>query len=228
MRTNNFEPYFCILHGTCCFPDPCPKCSVYVRYHYPFFGSSKPIYSGAPVPLSQKNQEIKLPEPFCQFDFSCLAPDLENQCRSTPLILEVFTRSDDCADTCVGAAILPMEKLVPVSSKPKMLNEALAVFSQGGNKLIGQIKVKFWLENKGPIKQQVILPPQPEQLQKQQFERQQQQQQIKEHQNMIGAQKKEMQEMQFKTALDLELWKSEQEEQFIKQLKIKEKDLLSR
>lgn len=64
--------------------------SVYVKYSYPFFGSSKPIFSGAPVPLHMKNQQVKLTEPFCQFDFACAPRQLENQFRSVPLVLEVF------------------------------------------------------------------------------------------------------------------------------------------
>lgn len=89
------------------------------------------------------------------------------------------------------------------------------------NKLVGQLHVKFWLENKGPIKQQVILPPKPAPSD-----------QIKSDYDaatkQMAAQQEQLQKMQFKTALELELWKTDQEEQFMGQLKQKEKDLLTR
>jgi len=69
------------------------KCGIYLKYCYPFFGSSKPIYSGPPVPINHKNQEIKFEEPFCQFDFACLKTALETQFRNIPLLIEIWTRS---------------------------------------------------------------------------------------------------------------------------------------
>ena len=98
----------------------------------------------------------------------------------------------------------------------KIISESIAVALN--NKLVGHLNVKFWLENKGPIKQQVIIPPKDTQKEnaEQILQKQQQQQQ------------EELQKMQFKTALELELWKTQQEEQFMEQLKQKEKDLLTR
>ena len=100
------------------------------------------------------------------------------------------------------------------------MNETFAVASN--NKLVGQLGVKFWLENKGPIKQQVIIPPaeKPTHDPKTEYEAQ--------LRSEMETQKQNLQKMQFKTALDLELWKTEQEEQFMQQLKQKERELLSK
>ena len=65
--------------------------------------------------------------------------------------------SENDPDECVGSAVLPIEKLLPPNEKPKIISDQIAVAIN--NKLIGQLKIKFWLENKGPIKQQIILPP---------------------------------------------------------------------
>lgn len=97
------------------------QCSVYLKYSYPFFGSSKPIFSGAPVPVQMKSQEVKFSEPFCQFDFACIQSALETQFRTVPLVMEVWTRSSDDPDQCVGSVILPVERLLPANEKPKVL-----------------------------------------------------------------------------------------------------------
>ena len=86
---------------------------------------------------------------------------------------------------------------------------------------VGQLTIKFWLENKGPIKQQIILPPQEPEVR------------IPAPRMIHDIHEKEkeqmhQQKMKFKTALELELWKTQQEENFEEQLKIKEKDLLAR
>ena len=96
------------------------QCSTYVKYSYPFFGSSKPIFSGPPVQLNMKNQEVKFSEPFCQFDFACIRGNLESQFHGVPLVVEVWTRSNTDPDKCVGNVILPLEKLLPANDKPKV------------------------------------------------------------------------------------------------------------
>ncbi|CAG5086327.1 Oidioi.mRNA.OKI2018_I69.PAR.g11177.t1.cds [Oikopleura dioica] len=195
--------------------------SVYVKYSYPFFGSSKPIFSGAPVPLHMKNQQVKLTEPFCQFDFACAPRQLENQFRSVPLVLEVWTRSQNEADRAIGTVVIPIEKLLPANMKPKIANENLAVALD--NRVVGDIDVKFWLENKGPIKQQIIIPPNEASNKEEELKR------MQEQMNMSMDRKREdLEKLQFKTALDLQLWKDEQEEEFTKYLKQREDEMIKK
>jgi len=196
--------------------------SVYVKYSYSFFGSSKPIFSGAPVPLHMKSQQVKLTEPFCQFDFACAPKQLENQFRAVPLVLEVWARSENEADRAIGTVVVPIEKLLPANMKPKIANENLAVALD--NRVVGDIDIKFWLENKGPIKQQIIIPPENANKQREEDLRR-----MQEKMNMSMDKKREdLEKLQFKTALDLQLWKDEQEEEFTKYLKAKEEEMIKR
>ena len=92
--------------------------------------------------------------------------------------------------------------------------EDLAV--QSANKLIGKLKVKYWIEDKGPIHQQIVLPVNNRQSPDRQ---------------PIIPDKAEMADKnnkpaQFQAALELELWKAQQEETFEKQLKQREKETL--
>ena len=96
------------------------------------------------------------------------------------------------------------------------------------NKLIGSLKVKYWIENKGPIHQQIVLPPPNEPVESPIREipppaiNEDNQHQDNNHPRDTN--KRE----QFKAALELEMWKAEQEEIFNAQLKQKEKDTLMR
>ena len=97
------------------------KCRVQFKYCYPFFGSSSPVFSGAPVPIQRKNEEIKFPEPFCQFSFACPSDQLETQFRTVPFVLDLLAKTDEQRDSIVGNCILPLQKLLPVgNTKPKV------------------------------------------------------------------------------------------------------------
>jgi centrosomal protein CEP120 len=86
------------------------------------------------------------------------------------------------------------------------------------------VDIKFWLENKGPIKQQIIIPPENAARQ-----REEEMRIMQEKMNMSMDKKREnLEKLQFKTALDLQLWKDEQEEEFTKYLKAKEEEMIKR
>ena len=93
------------------------------------------------------------------------------------------------------------------------------------SKLIGALDVKFWVENKGPIHQQIVVAPPPPPL----IQPVQSQPHI-ERPATQGPAERDMEETtkekQFNAALELEMWKAEQEEQFNQQLKQREKATL--
>ena len=106
------------------------KCRVQFKYCYPFFGSSSPVFSGAPVPIQRKNEEIKFPEPFCQFSFACPSDQLETQFRTVPFVLDLLAKTDEQRDSIVGNCILPLQKLLPVgNTKPKVSDGQVLWFS---------------------------------------------------------------------------------------------------
>ena len=92
------------------------------------------------------------------------------------------------------------------------------------NRVVGDVDIKFWLENKGPIKQQIIIPPEDQSKQRENDIRR-----MEEKMNMSMDRKREdLEKLQYKTALDLQLWKDEQEEEFTKYLKQKEEEMIKR
>lgn len=205
------------------------KCRVQFKYCYPFFGSSSPVFSGAPVLIQWKNEEIKFPEPFCQFSFACPSDQLETQFRTVPFVLDLLAKTDEQRDSIVGNCILPLQKLLPVgNTKPKVINDEVAVLS--ANKLIGSLKIKYWIENKGPIHQQIVLPPNEpvespiREIRPPAIDNSPQ----NNHPCDTPCNREHNKREQFKAALELEMWKAEQEENFNSQLKQKEKDTLMR
>ena len=111
----------------------------------------------------------------------------------------------------------------------KIINDEVAVLS--ANKLIGSLKVKYWIENKGPIHQQIVLPPPNEPVESPIREippPANHQPQDNPHPRDTLDNREQNKREQFKAALELEMWKAEQEEIFNSQLKQKEKDTLMR
>lgn len=99
------------------------------------------------------------------------------------------------------------------------------------NKLIGSLKVKYWIENKGPIHQQIVLPPPNEPVESPIREippPANHPPQDNHHPRDTSDNREQNKREQFKAALELEMWKAEQEEIFNSQLKQKEKDTLMR
>ena len=197
------------------------KCRVQLKYRYPFFGSAKFERSGPPVQLNRKSEEIKFPEPFCQFSFACTSESLITQFHGTPLVLDLMAESDEEKPEVVAHAVLPLQKLIPFN-QPRVIQDDLAV--QTGNKLIGTLKVKYWLEDKGPIHQQIVLPPktQPEVTNHHTGIQPPPQRQIEQ----TGSPTYDAKSAQFQAALELEMWKAEQEEEFEIKMKFKEKNTL--
>ena len=67
---------------------PVQTARIYLRYSYPFFGSSAPILT---TPLEvQKNQERTLSQGYCSFDFAATPTDVRSQFYSSPIRIELY------------------------------------------------------------------------------------------------------------------------------------------
>ena len=67
---------------------PVQTARIYLRYSYPFFGSSAPIIT-APLEV-QKNQERTLAQGYCSFDFAASPTDVRSQFYSSPIRAELY------------------------------------------------------------------------------------------------------------------------------------------
>lgn len=63
---------------------PCPKMQCYVRYHYPFFGTTTPFASEAWTEL-RPDAHVTVKGGFCSFNFASTADMLENAFKEFPL-----------------------------------------------------------------------------------------------------------------------------------------------
>uniref|UniRef100_A0A8C2X3K0 Centrosomal protein 120 n=1 Tax=Cyclopterus lumpus TaxID=8103 RepID=A0A8C2X3K0_CYCLU len=82
-----------------------------LRYSYPFFGSAAPIRTGPPVEL-QRSTEASLPQSYCAFDFAALPQQLEDTFLRVPLVVEVWHRDSTSGDQLIGRASVQLSQLL--------------------------------------------------------------------------------------------------------------------
>ncbi|XP_042276259.1 centrosomal protein of 120 kDa [Thunnus maccoyii] len=81
-----------------------------LRYSYQFFGSAAPIMTNPPVEL-QRNVEVSLPQSYCAFDFAALPQQLQDTFLRVPLVVEVWHR-DSSIDQLIGRASIQLSHLL--------------------------------------------------------------------------------------------------------------------
>uniref|UniRef100_A0A3Q2Q1Y4 Centrosomal protein 120 n=1 Tax=Fundulus heteroclitus TaxID=8078 RepID=A0A3Q2Q1Y4_FUNHE len=82
-----------------------------LRYSYQFFGSSAPIMTNPPVEL-QRNMEASLPQSYCAFDFAALPHQLQDTFLRVPLVVELWDRGSSSRDQLVGLASIQLHRLL--------------------------------------------------------------------------------------------------------------------
>ncbi|VDP78385.1 unnamed protein product [Echinostoma caproni] len=65
---------------------------VYARYVYPVFGSAAPVMTLPPVRIG-RYQEVNLSKGFCVFEFAAFPSELRERLMAAPLVVELFDRS---------------------------------------------------------------------------------------------------------------------------------------
>ncbi|XP_078141380.1 centrosomal protein of 120 kDa [Centroberyx gerrardi] len=82
-----------------------------LRYSYHFFGSAAPIMTNPPVEL-QRNMEVFLPQSYCAFDFAALPQQLQDTFLRVPLLVEVWHRDSSSRDQLIGTASIQLSHLL--------------------------------------------------------------------------------------------------------------------
>ncbi|XP_051277824.1 centrosomal protein of 120 kDa [Dicentrarchus labrax] len=90
-----------------------------LRYSYQFFGSPAPIMTNPPVEL-QRNMEASLPQSYCAFDFAALPQQLQDTFLRVPLVVEVWHRDSTSRDQLIGRASIQLSHLLS-SERSKLL-----------------------------------------------------------------------------------------------------------
>ncbi|XP_062924787.1 centrosomal protein of 120 kDa isoform X1 [Mobula hypostoma] len=204
-----------------------------VRYTYPFFGTAAPIITNPPVEV-KKNMEVIFPQSFCAFDFAVLPHQLQDTFFRLPLLIEVWHKDKMTKDLLLGVARLKLSNVL-TADKTRFLgpsgdqcwrqtySERIPVISaQGPSNQIAELYYSMTLEDYGFVKTQHVTisdssqsanigPQQPSDLPAKPV-----------HLSEPVPHPEPRDSMEYKAALELEMWKELQENLFENQLKQKE------
>lgn len=203
-------------------------CNLFVRYSYPFFGSSAPVMT-KPIEV-KRNSEVILPRSLCVFNFACSSTSLTTTFCSTPLHLEVWHRDKETKDVLLGSADLSLSQVIQTDrerSKTNLNGKMVEVVKQtcSGHlpihsekqKVIAEVSVTVTLDDFGPSKDyNVMPPPQPAKPLPPPPPSPAKVEVVKEPLPDPNRNLRETNE--YKTAVELELWKSEEQERFQKRM----------
>ncbi|NWY47601.1 CE120 protein, partial [Sylvia atricapilla] len=201
-----------------------------LRYSYPFFGSAAPIMTSPPVEV-RKNMEVFLPKSYCAFDFATIPHQLQDTFFRLPLLVELWHKDKTAKDLLLGVARLQLSNVL-ASEKTRFLggngeqcwrqtcNEAVSfTAAQGSGSRIADLSYAITLEDYGLVKvQEVVVSDSSQDVGAGQ------QRHVPHTQpRCIPEDHPEPREtLEYKAALELEMWKEMQEDIFENQLKKKE------
>ncbi|KAG9487890.1 hypothetical protein GDO78_007602 [Eleutherodactylus coqui] len=196
-----------------------------LRYTYPFFGSAAPVMTNPPVEV-RSNMEVFFPQSYCTFDFATMHHKLQEQFLRQPLLIEVWHKDKSAKDLLVGLAVLHLSNVLSTektqfmgpNGKPcwrQTFSEKAAVLSREGSKKVADLSYTITLENYGLVKERAVVVSESSQSSA-----------LQNPSPQAPPSNKPMSEpretLEYKAALELEMWKEMQEEIFASQLKKKE------
>ncbi|NWV80448.1 CE120 protein, partial [Dasyornis broadbenti] len=201
-----------------------------LRYSYPFFGSAAPIMTSPPVEV-RKNMEVFLPKSYCAFDFATIPHQLQDTFFRLPLLVELWHKDKTAKDLLLGVARLQLSNVL-ASLKTRFLggngeqcwrqtcNETVSVTAaQGSGNRIAELSYAITLEDYGLVKVQEVMVSDSSQ----DVGGGQQRHELHTQAHCAPEDHPEPREtLEYKAALELEMWKEMQEDIFENQLKKKE------
>ncbi|XP_076859626.1 centrosomal protein of 120 kDa [Brachyhypopomus gauderio] len=201
-----------------------------LRYAYQFFGSAAPIMTNPAVEV-KKNTEVFLPQSYCAFDFAALPNQLQETFLRVPLVVEMWHRDPSSRDFLIGTASIQLSHLL-TSEKTRFLGSSgqqhwrqtwsgrlPVVKAQGSNEKVADLSYVTVLEDMGLVKSQDILISESSQSGNQV---QQKTAAALQPHSEVEVASKPRETLEYRAALELEMWKEMQEDLFDNQLKQKE------
>uniref|UniRef100_G3PJS6 C2 domain-containing protein n=1 Tax=Gasterosteus aculeatus aculeatus TaxID=481459 RepID=G3PJS6_GASAC len=193
-----------------------------LRYSYHFFGSAAPIMTRPPLEL-QRNAEASPPQSYCAFDFAALPQQLQDTFLRVLLLVEVGHRDPTSGDQLMGRASLQLSPLLSCERSRRLSaagepswrqthQDRVAVVGAQASEKVAELSYVATLEDFGLVKAREVVvvdssqshvsvpPPHP----------------------AAPTQPAPRDTLEYRTALELELWKEEQEDLFDDQLRRKE------
>ncbi|XP_030642668.1 centrosomal protein of 120 kDa isoform X1 [Chanos chanos] len=202
-----------------------------LRYAYQFFGSAAPIMTNPAVEI-KKNTEVFLPQSYCAFDFAALPNQLQDTFLRVPLVVEMWHRDPSSRDVLLGTVSIQLSHLL-TAEKTRFLgssgqqhwrqtySERLPVVkAQGSNEKVAELCYVTVLEDLGLVKAQDILVSESSQSGKQVQPKAAGS--PRQHRGTGSGLAEPRETLEYRAALELEMWKEMQEDLFDNQLKQKE------
>ena len=202
--------------------------NIFVKYSYPFFGSFSPVLTG--VVEAKNNSEFRIPRSKCVFDFACPPRLLASTFRSFPITLEVWHRGKETNDEMLGVASLVLSKVLEAdrirftsgeeqrekSGYRQTCHGTVPVVTPANDNL-AVLNVVIVLEDFGVVVDQNVIRPT-------EFAQLSPKKSSAPIRSSRSPKKKQVEEdprqsNEYKTALELELWKSQEKDNFTKRLK---------
>ncbi|XP_068693226.1 centrosomal protein of 120 kDa-like isoform X1 [Montipora foliosa] len=213
----------------------------FLRYTYPFFGSSAPVMTSPPVQV-KRNVEVLLPKSFCAFDFAASPQLLHETVTRVPLVVEVWHKDNMAGNVLIGicsaslATVLAADKIQVmtqgrVTGYRQIYSErALVLTTEKTPRKIGELHVVLGLEDLGLVNLQQLIRANETSLTSSIESSNQSSSAIPlaEPQRVPPSQAQPPPDMdprdtaEYKTALELELWKEQQEQLFQEQMQHRE------
>ncbi|NXQ45361.1 CE120 protein, partial [Catharus fuscescens] len=201
-----------------------------LRYSYPFFGSAAPIMTSPPVEV-RKNMEVFLPKSYCAFDFATIPHQLQDTFFRLPLLVELWHKDKTAKDLLLGVARLQLSNVL-ASEKTRFLggngeqcwrqtcNETVSfIAAQGSGSRVAELSYAITLEDYGLVKvQEVMVSDSSQDIGACQQQHVSHTQPCRAPGDHAGPRET----LEYKAALELEMWKEMQEDIFENQLKKKE------
>ncbi|KAM9858660.1 centrosomal protein of 120 kDa [Aulostomus maculatus] len=212
-----------------------PPINATLRYLYQFFGSAAPIMTNPPVEL-QRNTEVSLPQSYCAFNFAALPHQLHDSFHSVPLVVEVWHRDPNRRDQLMGRASIQLSQLLSCerkrclgstgepSWKQTRQDRIPVVAAHRPSEKVAELSYVASLEDLGMVTVKEVILPDPSEEQAAPLQLPSNPAAATPAPPCVGpsAPRAPRDTLEYRTALELEMWKREQEELFDDHLKKKE------
>uniref|UniRef100_A0A8P4GHC5 Centrosomal protein 120 n=1 Tax=Dicentrarchus labrax TaxID=13489 RepID=A0A8P4GHC5_DICLA len=200
-------------------------------FNYGFFGSPAPIMTNPPVEL-QRNMEASLPQSYCAFDFAALPQQLQDTFLRVPLVVEVWHRDSTSRDQLIGRASIQLSHLLS-SERSKLLastgeqswrqshqDRIPVVKTHRPSEKVAELSYVATLEDLGLVKAREVIVS--DSLQNEPAVPTKPSSHPAAPRPAAPTPTAPRDTLEYRTALELELWKEEQEDLFDDQLRKKE------
>jgi len=199
------------------------------RYSYQFFGSTAPVITNPPV-LIQRNMEALLPQSFCVFEFASSLQLLHSTLIRVPLIVEVWHRDNNMKNGLIGICQVQLSHVFDAQKtqagpaiERQVISEKLPIYSaESPTKKVGSLQVVLCYEDHGETRSQVEPLKTSQRVQNGDLSESVTMDTISSSDQQQGEKGDVRAMKEYEVAMELEMWRNEQQELFQAQLSTKE------